>query len=155
MPISDFDFLPGRWHVANRRLVDTLDPTCEEWDEFEATSDAQAILGGGGNMDQFHVPATGYRGYSLRLYDPDADVWRIWWASNARPGRLDPPVEGRFLPDGTARFEGDDELEGKAIGVRFVWSDITADAARWEQFFSFDAGATWTSNWVMELTRTG
>ena len=155
MPISDFDFLPGRWHVANRRLVDTLDPACDEWEEFEATSEAQAILGGAGNMDQFHVPATGYRGYSLRLYDPAADLWRIWWASTARPGRLDPPVEGRFLPDGTARFECEDVLEGVPIGVRFVWSDMTGDAARWEQFFSFDAGATWKSNWVMLLERAG
>jgi hypothetical protein len=155
MPISDFDFLPGRWHVANRRLVDTLDPACDEWEEFEATSDAQAILGGAGNMDQFHVPSTGYRGYSLRLYDPAADLWRIWWASTARPGRLDPPVEGRFLPDGTARFECEDVLEGVPIGVRFVWSEMTGDSARWEQFFSFDAGATWKSNWVMLLERAG
>ena len=139
MPISDFDFLPGRWHVANRRLVDTLDPACAEWEEFEATSEAQAILGGAGNMDQFHVPATGYRGYSLRLYDPAADVWRIWWASTARPGRLDPPVEGRFLPDGTARFECEDELE--------------ADSARWDQFFSFDDGENWVPNWTMWLSR--
>ena len=155
MPITDFDFLPGRWRVANRRLTDTLDPACDDWETFDATSDAQAILGGAGNTDQFHVPATGYRGYSLRLYEPEADVWRIWWASNARPGRLDPPVEGRFLPDGTARFECDDVLDGVPIRVRFVWSEITEHAARWEQWFSFDAGARWKSNWVMLFTREG
>jgi hypothetical protein len=153
MPITDFDFLPGRWRVANRRLTDTLDPACDEWETFDATSEAAAILGGGGNSDQFHVPSTGYRGYSLRLFDPDEDVWRIWWSSNARPGRLDPPVEGRFAADGTATFEGDDVLEGVPIRVRFTWSEITATSARWEQYFSFDAGATWTSNWVMVLTR--
>ena len=155
MPLTDYDFLPGRWRVANRRLTDALDPACEEWEEFEATSVAEAILGGGGNLDHFHVESTGYRGFSLRLYDPAEDVWRIWWASNARPGRLDPPVEGRFAADGTARFECDDVLDGVPVRVRFVWSDITGTSARWEQFFSFDAGASWKSNWIMALTREG
>jgi hypothetical protein len=58
-----------------------------------------------------------------------------------RPRPARPARHGRFLPDGTARFEANDELEGKAIGVRFVWSDITQEAARWEQFFPF-IGAT-------------
>jgi hypothetical protein len=48
MPRSDFDFQPGAWRVANRRLVDTLDPECDEWEEFEATSEARSILGAPG-----------------------------------------------------------------------------------------------------------
>ena len=67
MPAGDFDFLPGRWHVANRRLTNTLDPECDEWEEFEATSEASAILGGLGNVDHFRT--AGYEGFSLRLYD--------------------------------------------------------------------------------------
>jgi hypothetical protein len=145
MGAHDFDFLPGRWSVVNHRLRDG------GWQTFEATSDAFAMLGGIGNHD--HFKTDGYEGFSLRLYDPERDLWRIWWASTAKPGRLDPPVEGRFADDGTATFEGDDELDGRPIRVRFKWSDITGDAARWEQWFSYDGGATWESNWVMELSR--
>jgi hypothetical protein len=150
MPAADFDFLPGEWRIANRKLVDTLDPECDEWVEFEASSHAQPILGGGGNVDMFTAP--GYEGFSLRLYDPEADLWRIWWSSTQRPGRLDPPVEGRFS-GGEAVFECEDVLEGVPIRMRFTWSEITGDSALWEQSFSFDDGATWKLNWVMELVR--
>jgi hypothetical protein len=149
--VHDFDFLPGRWNVHNRRLVDMLDPACSEWREFSATSHAFAMLGGYGNHD--HFVTDDYEGFSLRLYDPETDTWRIWWSSTARPGRLDPPVEGRFLEPGHARFECDDVIDGVPIRVRFEWSDITPASARWEQWFSFDGGATYKSNWVMLLTR--
>jgi hypothetical protein len=151
MPATDFDFLPGSWHVANRKLVDTLDPDCDEWTTFEATSTARAMLGGLGNVD--HFVTEGYEGFSLRLYEPETDTWRIWWSSTQRPGRLDPPVEGRFSGD-RGRFECEDVIDGVPIQMRFDWSDITEDSARWEQAFSFDGGATWKPNWVMELTRT-
>ncbi len=109
MPVTDFDFLPGRWRVANRKLTDTLDAECTEWQEFEATT--------------------------------------------SRPGRLDPPVEGRFSAPDRARFECDDVLEGVPIRLGFDWSEITGDSARWEQAFSFDGGASWRPNWTMLLTR--
>jgi hypothetical protein len=154
MPITDFDFLPGHWRVANRRLVDTLDPGCTEWEEFDATSEARAILGGLGNLDHFRVVGEDdYEGFSLRLFDPENDIWRIWWSSTARPGRLDPPVEGRFSDSGRARFECEDVLDGVAIKMRFDWSEITDTSARWEQAFSFDGGGSWKPNWIMELTR--
>jgi hypothetical protein len=153
MPATDFDFLPGRWKVANRKLTNTLDPGCDDWREFPAISEAQAILGGGGNMDQFLTE--GYTGYSLRLYDPATDAWRIWWSSTDRPGRLDPPVEGRFDAAGDGLFECDDVLEGVPILVRFTWTGIAAGSPRWDQSFSFDGGTTWKLNWIMDFTPAG
>jgi hypothetical protein len=153
MSRTDFDFLPGFWRVSNRKVANTLDPACTEWEEFEATSEARAILGGGGNIDHFHARGQDYEGFSLRLYDPDEDLWRIWWSSTVRPGRLDPPVEGQFGDDGRGRFEGDDVLEGVPIRLRFDWSEITDSSARWEQAFSFDGGDTWKTNWIMVLSR--
>jgi hypothetical protein len=153
MPATDFDFLPGEWRVHNRKLVDMLDPACDEWEEFEATSEAEAMLDGGGNLDHFFAP--GYEGFSLRLYDPESDTWRIWWSSTARPGRLDPPVTGRFDEHGNARFETADVLDGVPIRMRFEWSEISSDSARWDQAFSFDDGKTWKPNWTMLLRRSG
>lgn len=66
---------------------------------------------------------------------------------------LDPPVEGRFAPDGTATFACEDVLEGVSIQMRFTWSQIRADHPLWRQAFSFDGGASWKENRMMELRR--
>ncbi|MET8326955.1 hypothetical protein [Streptomyces sp. NPDC005181] len=147
---SDFNFIFARWRVRNRKLVDVTDPSCEEWIEFDATSEAEPILGGLGHIDR--IWTDNFEGFTLRQFDPEAKVWRIWWASSTRPGHLDPPVEGRFT-DGRGEFLCEDVLGGHAVQVRFVWSFPAPDTPRWEQAFSYDDGATWRTNWTMDLIR--
>jgi hypothetical protein len=153
---GDFDFLFGRWEIANRRLDDPLNPAAAKWSEFPATSEAKPILGGLGNYDTYSAPTfpgrPGFHGFGLRLFDPDERVWRIWWASTSGRGQLDTPLVGRFQ-EGDGLFECDDVIAGRALRVRFVWTNITPSSARWEQSFSFDGGGSFQSNWVMELTR--
>ena len=67
-------------------------------------------------------------------------------------GKLEPPVVGGFQ-DGVGIFEGNDVLEGRPIRVRFIWSEITKNAALWEQEFSDDAEKTWEKNWIMRFKR--
>lgn len=147
---TDFDFIFGRWKVRNRKLREHTDPACEEWIEFDATAAAEPILGGLGHIDRIWTDA--FEGFTLRQFDPDAGVWRIWWADSTRPGRLDPPVEGVFS-DGVGRFSCEDVLGGHAVKVRFEWTVPTRDTPRWEQAFSYDGGTTWRTNWIMDLAR--
>jgi hypothetical protein len=151
----DFDFLFGRWRLHNRRLADLLDRDCTEWVQFEATGQAQPILGGLGNIGTFSAAAVSPGGQpmeaiTLRLFDPASRLWRIWWASTRRPGHLDPPVEGRFS-NGHGEFLGHDMLDGQLVTVRFLWKDITATSARFEQAFSYDDGQNWQTNWIITL----
>ncbi|GGM18922.1 hypothetical protein ACFFX1_38430 [Dactylosporangium sucinum] len=149
--MRDFDFLFGTWNIHNRKLRDTIDPACDEWVEFATQSAAEPIFGGLGNVDR--IWADDFEGFTLRQYDPAEDVWRIWWASTRNPGHLDPPVVGRWS-GGRGVFECDDVLGGHPVRVRFTWTHDGPDKARWEQAFSYDAGASWRTNWIMEFTRS-
>ncbi len=147
----DFDFLIGRWHIHNHRLTERLQGS-DVWEDFEASGTFQLLPGNMGNIDDFttdHWP--GFVGMSLRLFNPATQQWSIYWNDN-RINTLQPPVVGSFA-GGIGRFEGADEFQGKAIRVRFIWSDITETSARWEQAFSDDGGENWETNWVMSFSR--
>lgn len=156
MAYSDFDFVLGDWNVRNRKRRDMWDAACTDWDEFASTGTHRALPGQAGNLETYltaQLPGVGeFHGLALRLYEPASDLWRIWWSSSARPGRLDEPVVGRF--DGTRGvFQCLDTIDGIEVDVRFVWDDLPGGTARWQQAFSRDGGATWDTNWVMDMTR--
>lgn len=151
---DDFDFLIGRWRVSHRRLKRRLEG-CTDWDTFGGTSDARKLMAGLGNVDDnlIELPEGTYRAASLRAFDPHARQWSIWWLDGRTPGHIGVPVRGGFA-DGVGLFFADEDLEGRPIRVRFVWSRITTSSATWEQAFSQDAGSTWETNWTMDFART-
>ena len=55
--------------------------------------------------------------------------------------------------NGRGAFYDQETLDGRAIYVRFVISDITPDSCRFEQAFSDDGGKTWEVNWIATDTR--
>ena len=155
IPPDDFDFIIGDWRVRHRRLKARL-ADCSEWIEFEGTSTTRKILGGFGNLEDnlLELPDGAYRAVALRSFDPATATWSIWWLDGRHPDRIDTPVVGRFT-DGMGLFYADDSLDGTPIRVRFTWSSLATDTARWEQAFSVDGGDTWETNWTMEFFRVG
>ncbi|MEO6217297.1 MAG: DUF1579 domain-containing protein [Sphingomonas sp.] len=149
---ADFDFLHGSWSVRHRKLRRRLAGD-DAWIAFEGTMTARPILAGAGNIDEnlLHDPDGSYAAVTLRMFDPASGQWSIVWIDD-RVARPDPPVIGRFQ-NGDGVFLGEDQLDGRPILVRFLWSAIGVDGARWEQSFSGDDGGTWQPNWIMEFER--
>lgn len=152
--VDDFDFLVGRWSVRHRRLVDRLVGSTT-WEEFDGECEMQKLLDGQANVDDnvLHLPAGTYCAMTIRVFDPIARAWSIFWIdSRYPPSRIEKPVVGGFAGS-RGLFFSDDELDGRPVRTRFVWHVDGRDACRWEQALSADAGLTWETNWYMGFDR--
>ena len=146
----DFDFNHGEWKVTNRRLK-VRGVGSDDWEVFPSFETAQLLMGGTVSIDESDFPTKGFNGMTLRLYQPAEDRWAIYWI-NSKDGKLQPPVYGRF-ENGQGVFAGDDLDDGRPVKVLFDWSGTDTDTPRWSQAFSYDDGATWETNWIMEFRR--
>ena len=151
---ADFDFLMGRWKVHHRRLKERLKGS-HDWEEFEGTMVCQKVLGGLGNMDEGTLPReSGFaRGMTVRLFDPKARQWSLYWADSVNGWNWSLPQIGSFK-DGRGEFYAHEPFEGRHIFSRYIWSEMTETSCRWEQAFSTDGGRTWETNWIMDFVRT-
>lgn len=150
--MNDFDWLIGTWRTTQRKMVKPLSGN-DEWETSAGTLTCYRLFDGAANVDELDVPGFGFKGATLRLLDPVTQEWSIYWV-NSRNGKLTlPPTVGRFDENGVGEFYSDEEWEGRDIRVRFIWSNISAKTARWEQAFSTDKGETWETNWVADFTR--
>jgi len=148
----DFDFEFGSWKCHIARLQHPLTGS-STWFEYEGTSVVRQVWGGRANLGELEVAGAAGRieGLSLRLYNPDTRQWYISWA-NSRDGALGPPMIGQF-ENGRGEFYDQEMFNGRAIYVRFIFSDVTPRAFRLEQAFSADGGKTWEPNWIATFTR--
>ena len=153
IPATDFDFLMGRWRVRHHRLKRRL-ADCTDWDDFMGTSSARPLIAGFGNIDENEIalPGDPYIGVTLRTYNPNSGIWRIYWFDSRHPEAIDPPMVGRF-ENGVGTFHAEHTFERRPIGVRFLWTRPSAETCRWEQAFSADGGGSWETNWIMDFSR--
>ena len=150
---DDFDFLIGEWAIENEFLKQRLKGSTE-WELFSSTARCENVLpdpNGNfcGNLDHIFIPARGFTGMTLRLYDPATRLWSIYW-SDTKSHRLFPPMAGRF-ENGRGEFYGDDIEGGVPVRVRFIWT--AGENPVWEQAMSADGEKTWEKNWVMRFGR--
>src|SRR5436190_22185980 len=148
----DFDFEIGTWKTHLSRRLHPLTGSAA-WLEYEGTTVVRKVWDGRANLVELEAdgPPGHFQGLSLRLYNPEARQWSLNF-SNSKGGTLSQPVIGEFK-NGRGEFYGQDTLDGRAILVRFVISDITVGACRFEQAFSDDGGQTWEVTWIAPETR--
>jgi len=148
----DFDFEIGTWKTHVRRRLRPLTGSTT-WVEMNGTTVVRKVWNGRGNLVELEAdgPSGHFQGLSLRLYNPQSRQWSLNFA-NGSDGTLSPPTIGQFK-DGRGEFFAQETLNGRAIFVRFVISQITPDSCRFEQAFSDDGGKTWEVNWIATDTR--
>jgi hypothetical protein len=148
----DFDFEIGTWKTHLKRRLQPLTGS-NTWVEYEGTTVVRNIWNGRANLVELDVegPAGHIEALSLRLYNPESRQWSLNFA-NSSSGTMSSPTIGGFS-DGRGEFYNQESLNGRAILVRFVISDITPDSCHFEQAFSADGGKTWEVNWIATDTR--
>jgi hypothetical protein len=162
MQTRSFDFLYGAWRATERYLT-RLGESSTDWREREAFLIARPLLGGMANAEEITYPGNSAFGVAtFRCYDIAAAEWIIqsyvYGTSPEVPGMfgasgvLIPALRGRFT-EGRGEFVGVSEYAGKAVKVQYVWRNVTALAAQWERWFSFDDGARWEQNVAWSLIR--
>ena len=151
----DFDFIIGNWKAHVRRLPDRLNNS-DTWVEYDGISNHKKILDSNANFEEFDVTSTDkklhIKAQTLRLYNPVSRQWSIYLVDVDNGTLGVPPVVGSFSGNRGEFFDQED-FKGRAILVRYMWLNISPQAARMEQSFSPDGGKTWEVNWICELSR--
>ncbi len=151
----DFDFLIGDWKAHVRRLPERLNGSTK-WIEYDGISRHKKILDSNANFEEFEVDGNEkgqhIKGQTLRLYNPESHQWSIYLLDIDKGVLNMPPMVGQFTGR-RGEFYDQEDYKGRAILVRYVWSDISPQSARMEQSFSADGGKNWEVNWICELSR--
>jgi hypothetical protein len=148
----DFDFEIGVWKTHLSRRLHPLTGS-NIWVEYEGTSVVRKVWDGRANLVELKADGSAghFEGLNLRLYNPQSHQWSLNFA-NSNGGTLGQPTVGEFR-NGRGEFYDQETLNGRAIYVRFVISEITPNSCRFEQAFSGDGGKTWEVNWIATDTR--
>jgi len=148
----DFDFQIGTWKTHLSRRLHPLTGSAT-WIEYEGTTVVRKVWNGRANLVELEADGPGghFEGLNLRLYNPQSHQWSLNFA-NSNGGTMSQPTIGEFK-NGRGEFFDQETLNGRAIFVRFVISDITPNSCRFEQAFSDDGGKTWEVNWIATDTR--
>ncbi len=146
----DFDWDYGTWKTHQRRLLHPLTGSTT-WVQYSGT-DVVSKIWDGANSAKIEAdgPAGHLEIYSIRMYNPDAHQWSVYF-SNPSGGTLSSPVVGEFTGNG-AQFYDQEPYRGRMIMVRFQISEVTKTSCHFDQSFSADGGKTWETNFIVTET---
>ena len=128
--------LVGTWDVGNRYL----DEKTDTWRTGTAVWTFGWVLAGRAVQDvMWFTEDDGSRatGSTMRLYDPEDDVWHVVWFD---PRGRTPVLTGRPGADGDIVQEGT-RPDGRPI--RWLFTEVTGTSFRWLGYVSDDGGTTW------------
>jgi hypothetical protein len=150
----DYDFNMGHWNTQIRAVENPLSAP-GVWSSLHGTHVAYRVWGDWANIGQLEVDGPGghIEDMALRTYDRKTHQWRVYFA-NSKTGTLAAPMVGEFR-NGVGTFVFLDEMEGKTVLVRNVWSDITAKSCHQDWAISADGGKTWIPTWFSVDTLGG
>lgn len=145
----DFDFAFGTF----RTHIMTMRRGTSKWVSIDGVVTTRKVWNGKANLEEIEArtPTGQFEGLTLRMYDPQAKQWNLYFA-NSRDGQIAEPLTGQFA-NGRGEFYSQELIAGKATFVRNVYFDATPTSYRFEQAFSNDAGKTWQPNFIAALTR--
>lgn len=146
----DFDWDMGSWKIHQKRLLHPLTGS-STWVEYDGTDVVRKIWDGANEgLVKSEGPGGHLEIYTLRVYNPDAHQWNIYF-TNPATGALGQPAVGEFK-NGRGDFYDQETYNGRAILLRFSVFDITSTSCHFEQAFSADGGNTWETNFVVTET---
>lgn len=147
----DFDFARGTWHTHATQILDPFDGG-NRTVTMDGTKTARPVWDGRAWLEEIEAdgPNGHWEGATLFVYNAKAGQWSQTYIDGS--GEIEAPTIGGFK-DGRGELFGTSVHEGRAVLVRGVWSDITANSHRYEISYSRDGGRTWATAFKADLTR--
>jgi hypothetical protein len=147
----DFDFARGTWHTHATQVLDPFDGGTHTV-VMDGTKTARPVWNGRAWLEEIEAdgPNGHWEGASLFVYNAKAGQWSQEYIDG--DSGIEAPTIGGFR-DGRGEFYGTTVNNGRTVLVRGVWSDIAADAHRYEISYSRDGGRSWATAFKAELTR--
>jgi hypothetical protein len=148
----DFDFNIGDWRTHIKRL-DWAATGARSWVTLEGTVKVRKVWGGRGELEEIKADGANVHveGLTTFLYNPQTRQWSQTFAG-IEDGTFEPSMIGEFK-NGRGELVSQTSFHGKIRLVRGVWSEITADAHKFEEDYSDDGGKTWEPTFIASLTR--
>ncbi len=148
----DFDFARGVWHTHATQVLDPFDGGTHTV-VMDGTKTARPVWNGRAWLEEIEAdgPNGHWEGATLFVYNAKSRQWSQTYI-DGDSGEIEAPTIGSFK-DGRGEFYGTTVHDGRTLLVRGVWSDITANAHRFEISYSRDGGRSWATAFKADLTR--